>query len=224
MKQKVIILPSIMCSTPDNMKAYVRAFEENGIDAIHFDVMDGHYVPNIMLGVRDYQFLKSITDIPVDIHLMCREPELFIEYMKPQAGDWISFHPETAGNPYRLLQVIKDRGCLAGIAISPGVPISYIAEMAGILDYVLVMAVNPGFASQKMIPDLLDKLRRVRELIGCSEKNIPIYVDGNTTKENARTMLAYGACGLVTGTSSMMKEEVEGFGERYAEYMKNICV
>ena len=122
MNQKVIILPSVMCCTPAEMEPYVRGFEEGGVDAIHFDVMDGHYVPNIMMGVRDYQFLKSITDMPVDIHLMCTEPEMFLEYLKPQPKDWVSFHPEVARNPYRFLMSIRERGCRAGIVLSPGEP------------------------------------------------------------------------------------------------------
>lgn len=223
MNKKVTILPSIMCSTPDNTRDYVRAFEENGIDAIHFDVMDGHYVPNIMLGVRDYQFLKSITSMPVDVHLMCTEPEMFVEYIKPQPGDWVSFHPETARNPYRLIQSIQDRGCRAGIALSPAVPVSYIEEMAGVLDFVLLMSINPGFAGQKLVPDHPDKLRRIHEIIVRSGKNIPVYIDGNTTPENARAMLAGGADGLVVGTSSILKDGPEAFGTHYTAYMKAIC-
>lgn len=223
MNQKVIILPSIMCSTPQNMDAFVRAFEQNEIPAIHFDVMDGHYVANVMMGVRDYQFLKSITDIPIDLHLMCTEPEMFVEYMNPQPGDWVSFHPETARNPYRLLMAIRDRGCRAGIALSPGVPIAYIEEMAGVLDFVLVMSINPGFAGQKIVPDHPDKLKRIHEMVVRSGKSIQVFIDGNTTTSNARMMLANGADGLVVGTSSILKGGPEFFTEQYAAYLKEIC-
>lgn len=222
MDGKVIILPSIMCSTPQNMGDYIHAFEECGIDAIHFDVMDGHYVPNVMMGVRDYQYIKRITDMPVDMHLMCTAPEMFIEYMNPQPGDWVSFHPETARNPYRLAQAIRDRGCLAGIALSPAVSVSYIEEMASVLDFVLVMAVNPGFAGQKMVPDHLDKLRRIHEIVERTGKNIRVYVDGNTNVTNSRAMLAAGADGLVVGTSSILKDGPEKLAENYTEFLREI--
>lgn len=220
MNQKVIILPSVMCCTPAEMEPYVRSFEESKVDAIHFDVMDGHYVPNIMMGVRDYQFLKSITEMPVDIHLMCTEPEMFLEYLKPQPKDWVSFHPEVARNPYRFLMSIRERGCRAGIVLSPGEPVSWVEEMAGVLDFVLVMAVNPGFAGQKMVPDHLDKLKRIREIIDRSGKNIDLIVDGNTTTENATRMLAAGANGLVVGTSSTMKDGPDGFVKNCEAYRK----
>lgn len=222
MSQKTMILPSIMCSTPSNMEGYIREFEKCGIDAIHFDVMDGHFVPNVMLGVRDYTAIKKVTKMPVDIHLMCENPEIFLDYFKPQAGDWVSFHPETAKNPYSLLMNIKNRGCRAGIVLSPGSSVEYVTEMAGVLDFVLVMAVNPGFAGQKMVPDHLPKLRRIKSLIEASGKQIDIIIDGNTTPENARKMIEAGATGLVTGTSSMLKEGPEGFARMYNTYMASL--
>ena len=222
MSQKTKILPSIMCSSPADMEAYIREFEKCGIDAIHFDVMDGHFVPNIMLGVRDYTAIKKATQMPVDIHLMCEDPELYLDYFKPQPGDWVSFHPETSRNPYRLLMAIRDRGCRAGIVLSPGTPVEYITEMAGVLDFILVMAVNPGFAGQKMVPDHLPKLRRIRELVDAAGRQIDIIIDGNTTPENARKMIEAGAPGLVTGTSSMLKNGPEGFARMYEAYMESL--
>ena len=221
MKKNFIISPSIMCSTPSDMEPYVRAFEDCGIDAIHFDVMDGHYVPNIMLGVRDYAALKRSTKIPVDIHLMCTDPEGFVQILNPAEGDWVSFHPETARNPHRLLIDLKSRGCKAGIALSPGVPVGYIDELGAYLDFVLVMAVNPGFAGQKMLDDHLDKLRRVREAASRFE-GIEIIVDGNTTAQNSVTMLQNGATGLVIGTSSAMKFGPGKFTEEYNKYISEI--
>lgn len=222
MNKNFIISPSIMCSTPSDMEAYVRAFEESSIDAIHFDVMDGHYVPNIMLGVRDYAALKKASKIPVDIHLMCTAPEDFVQILQPAAGDWVSFHPETARNPHRLLVDLRARGCKTGIALSPGVPVSYIDELGTFLDFVLVMAVNPGFAGQKMLPDHLDKLRRVREATERFDHKIEIIVDGNTTVSNSITMLKGGATGLVIGTSSAMKHGAAQFSTEYECYIHDI--
>lgn len=222
MNQKLIISPSIMCSTPSNMEQYIRAFEKFGIDTIHFDVMDGHFVPNVMLSVRDYQAIKQMTDLPVDIHLMCTAPDVFIDYYQPQKGDWVSFHPETCHHPYRLLQEIQKRGCKAGIALSPGYPVDIIREVASVLDFVLVMAVNPGFAGQKMVPDHLDKLQRIKQIIESTGKHIEIMIDGNTTAANTKLMCAAGATGVVAGTSSLMRG-VENFEQSYNNYMKELA-
>ena len=143
-----------------------------------------------------------------------------MEYLKPQPKDWVSFHPEVARNPYRFLMSIRERGCRAGIVLSPGEPVSWVEEMAGVLDFVLVMAVNPGFAGQKMVPDHLEKLKRIREIIDRSGKNIDLIVDGNTTTENAPRMLEAGADGLVVGTSSTMKDGPAGFVKNCEAYRK----
>lgn len=222
MNKNFIISPSIMCSTPADMEPYAHAFEASGIDAIHFDVMDGYYVPNIMLGVRDYTALKKATKLPIDLHLMCTDPEGFVQILQPAEGDWVSFHPETARNPHRLLMDLKARGCKTGIALSPGVPVSYITELGTYLDFVLVMAVNPGFAGQKMLPDHLDKLRRVREETARFDHKIDIIVDGNTTVPNSIAMLKNGATGLVIGTSSAMKYGAARFCEEYERYILDI--
>mgnify|MGYP000975480821 FL=1 len=123
MNKKIIISPSIMCVKPWEIRDYIASFEEKNIDLIHFDVMDGHFVPNIMLGTNIYSAIKEITDIPVDIHLMCEEPEQYIEYFNVCKGDWVSFHPEATRQPYRFLQKIRERGCKAGIAPIPGTPV-----------------------------------------------------------------------------------------------------
>ena len=222
MNQKIIISPSIMCSTPSDMEAYIRAFEEKGIDTIHFDIMDGHYVPNVMLGVRDYQAIKKMTDIPVDIHMMTTAPDVFIDIFKPQPRDWVSFHPETTWHPYRLLEKIRSMGCKAGLALAPGYPVEVVREMISVLDFVLVMAVSPGFAGQKMVPDHLDKLTRIKQIIAESGKEIDIIIDGNTNAGNAKKMIAAGATGLVVGTSSMLRG-LDTFPQAYDDYVRAIA-
>lgn len=220
MNTKIVISPSVMCSTPGNMEAYIRKFESKNTELLHFDVMDGHYVPNVMMGVRDYQFIKRTTEIPVDLHLMCTAPEMFVEYFNVQPGDWVCFHPETARNAYSLCMNIRQRGCKAGIALSPATPVSWLEEMLGVVDYVMVMAVNPGFAGQKMVPDHLDKLRRIRKILDEHGVDIPVFVDGNTTVENAKKMIAAGATGIVGGTASMFKGGLDGFEETYKAYVE----
>jgi len=222
MGRKIIISPSIMCIKPWEIREFIAVFEEKNIDLIHFDVMDGHFVPNIMLGTNIYAAIKEITQIPVDIHLMCEEPEQYIDYFKVGKGDWVSFHPEATRQPYRILQMIRERGCKAGIALNPGTPVQYVEEMKSTLDFILVMAVEPGFAGQKMVPDHLGKLRRIKSIIDGSKMDIEIIVDGNTTIENSKKMLGAGATGFVAGTSSLIKYGAEGFAKAYDEFMEQL--
>lgn len=208
-----------MCEKPWQMKDYVKAFEEAGVAGIHFDVMDGHYVPNIMLGSDDFDAIRSITDLPIDVHIMADQPDDFLAFFDVRAGDRCSFHPEVSAQPYRLLERIRSLGAASGLVLSPGVPIEYVRECLGVLDYVTIMAVSPGFAGQVMVVDHLDKLRRVREIVDTADHPIEIIVDGNTTLSNARKMLAAGATGLVVGTSSIMKDGPRGFVRLYDEYL-----
>jgi ribulose-phosphate 3-epimerase len=207
-----------MCSKAWEIKDYLHAFEQVGVSAVHFDVMDGHYVPNIMLGTNTFNDIHATTNLPIDVHLMCVEPERYISYFKFQEGDWVSFHPEVCNQSYRLMQNLHDKGLRAGLALSPGISVSYLEECLSVLDFVLIMAVNPGFAGQKMVPDHLDKIRRVCRAVGRADHKIEIIVDGNTTAENAKDMHHAGATGFVTGTSSMMHEGAAGFVRLYHEY------
>lgn len=220
--RRVIISPSIMCVNPWDYPAHVEAFKQAGVDLIHFDVMDGHFVPNVMLGTRDYAALRSITDIPLDLHLMCEEPERILEYFPLTPGDWVSFHPETCRSPYRTLSHIRSLGCRAGLALSPGTPVDIIREFKSVLDFILVMAVEPGFAGQKMVPDHLDKLRAIRRITDEYRLPVDVLVDGNTSAANSRAMLEAGATGFVAGTSSMLKDGPESFLGHYNQYMKDI--
>lgn len=222
MDRRVIISPSIMCVNPWDYPAHVEAFKQAGVDLIHFDVMDGHFVPNVMLGTRDYAALKSITDIPLDLHLMCEEPERILGYFPVTAGDWVSFHPETSRCPYRTLSHIRSLGCKAGIALSPGTPVEVIREFKSVLDFILVMAVEPGFAGQKMVPDHLDKLRAIHKIVEECKLDVDILVDGNTSSANSRAMLEAGATGFVAGTSSMLRNGPESFIPNYNLYLKEI--
>ncbi len=218
----ISILPSVMCCKPWELKDYLKSFEKNGVDAIHFDVMDGHYVPNIVMGVTDFDAIRSLTTLPMDVHFMCIEPEHFVSYFDLRSGDWVSFHPEVCFQPYRLIQQLREKNIRAGYAISPAVPISYIEEALDILDFVLVMAVNPGYSGQKMVPDHLDKLSRIQRLTKQADHRIDLIIDGNTSIEKACKMIAAGATGFVTGTSSMLSEGPSGFERLYTHYIATL--
>ncbi|MEA5010492.1 MAG: ribulose-phosphate 3-epimerase [Angelakisella sp.] len=218
MQKKIMISPSIMCCKFWDMEKYIRTFEEVGIDTIHFDVMDGHYVNNTMLGTALYKQLKEVTKIPIDLHFMCENPESFIDYFMPEPGDWVSFHPETCRQPYRLLQNLRERGLHPGLALNPGTPLSYLEEDKSMVDFVMLMTVNPGFAGQTMVPDALSKIARIKKLLTENELNADLVVDGNTTFENAKKMKDAGANVFVVGTSSIL-QSVDDFRSKYYDYI-----
>lgn len=218
-EKHVPIYPSVMCCKPWELKEYLEEFEKAGIAGIHFDVMDGHYVPNVMLGTDDFNAIREVTNIPIDVHFMCTDPERFFTYFNWKENDRLSFHPETAKQPYRLLMAIREKGMKAGYAMSPGIPYGYVKEALPFLDFIMFMGVNPGFAGQKLIPNAYEKIRRMRELLDTADHKIELVIDGNTTPEHARKMLEAGADGLVTGTSSMLKLGPKAFEKCYNDYV-----
>ena len=218
---KVKVSPSIMCCKIEEYKPYMELFEEVGLDSIHFDIMDGTYVKNVMLGTTIYKDIKRLSKLPVDIHIMSYRPEEYLEFYDVMPNDRVSFHPETTAQPYKLLQTIHDKGCKAGLVLNPGTPISYLEECIALVDYVTLMTVNPGFAGQTMVPDAPKKIKRVRELLDHYKKDIDIVVDGNTTIENSRLMREAGANVFVVGTSSIIKG-LDKFTSLYKEYVTAI--
>ncbi len=221
--RNLFIAPSVMCARPWELLPYVKAFEEAQVGAIHFDVMDGHYAPNIMLGVSEFDAIRSVTDLPLDVHLMCVEPEKFIAYFQLREGDRVSFHPDASRRPVRLLQSLRARGIRAGYALSPGAPASSVEEALDALDFVMAMAVNPGFAGQTMVPDHIEKLRNLRAVLDTAGRRIELTVDGNTSVENARQMLRAGATGLVAGTASLMRGGPDSFVRLYRAYVEALA-
>lgn len=215
------ISPSIMCCKVEEYKPYLELFEKVQLDSVHFDIMDGAYVKNVMLGTPIYKDIKRLSKLPVDVHIMSYRPEEYMEYYDIQPGDRISFHPETTAQPYKLLQTIRDKGCKAGLVLNPGTPVSYLEECMDLLDYVTLMTVNPGFVGQKMVPDAPQKIRRVRQLLDAYEKEIDIVVDGNTTIENSRLMRDAGANAFVVGTSSIIRS-LDTFEEMYNAYVQEL--
>jgi ribulose-phosphate 3-epimerase len=215
---KIKISPSIMCVDTYRYEYYIKSFEESDIDYIHFDVMDGKFVPNIMLGMNVYNDIKQKTNIPIDIHLMVENPEQVINYFDVVEDDIITVHIESTNNIFGLLKLIKDKGCKCGISLNPGTPIHMIEEIINEVDFVLVMTIIPGFAGQKIIPSMFDKVRRIKELIERKNSSAKIIVDGNTTIENSKVLLKNGAEIIVVGTSSILNPKLN-FSVAYKEYV-----
>lgn len=202
---------------------YVRQFEQCGIDMIHFDVMDGNYVPNISLGTGCYKALREETKLPLDLHLMVQNPDKAIDYFDVHEGDFVSFHPQTISANYTLLKKIKSLGANAGIALNPGTSISYIEELKDLLDFVLVMTVEPGFPAQKLTDNAIDKVSRVTSLRKQSGSNFDIYCDGNCTVENSRKLKAAGANGIIVGSVLLNSDiKIDNFSKAFYDFKSKI--
>jgi len=216
MQNDVRIAPSILSADFSQLGQEVKAIDEAGADYIHIDVMDGHYVPNLTIGPNVVKSIRSYTDKVFDVHLMIEPVAPYIQAFADAGADIISFHPEAEPHYHRAIQEIKNAGCKAGLALNPATPISVLDHVIDDLDLILVMTVNPGFGGQSFIP-LLDKIKKVRNLIEESGKNIDLQVDGGITNETAKDVIAAGANLLVAGTS-VFKDGPSG----YAENIKNL--
>ena len=201
------ISPSVMRADFMNLKEEIRAFEENGIEYLHVDIMDGRFVPNFTLGTDFCRILKRETSIPLDLHLMVEDPEDKLAWFDVGEGDYVSVHYESTRHIQRVLQQIKAKGARTMLALNPGTPLSVIEEVFPELDAILVMTVNPGFAGQKLVPSTLDKIRRLRKYLDENGYgHVEIECDGNVSFENAKRMCQVGADIFVAGSSSVFSK------------------
>lgn len=214
MKQKKISA-SMMCSDLAHLKETLSIFEEYGIDYLHIDVMDGIFVPNLGLGVDYIRCLRDVTNIPLDIHLMIREPEYKLSWLGIKETDIVSVHYESTGQIQRALDVLRKYGCKSFIAINPGTPIYSIEEVIDDIDGINMLMVNPGFAGQKMVPSTMRKMEKMHRFLGeIGKESAEIEVDGNITLEKAEILSGYGASIFVAGTSCLFQGGLEGYPEK----------
>lgn len=211
MTHPIQISPSMMCADPFALQGVVDAFNAGAIEWLHIDVMDGRYVPNFTLGPDYCKALAAACPIPLDIHLMVEEPERHVGLFTGFPGARVSFHPETVRQPVRLIERIREAGASPGIAIDPAMTVESWAHLLALVDQVMIMTVNPGYAGQKLLPFCLPKLTRARELLNaCGNAKAQVEVDGNVSWANIPPMVAAGADILVAGTSSLfVKGRVE---------------
>lgn len=203
------LAPSMMCCDLLNVREQIKMFEQQSIDTLHIDIMDGSFVPNIALGTCFVAQLKKETSIPLDIHFMIDSPERYISTYPIGEGDYVSIHFESTKHVQRALQAIKDKGAKALIAINPATPICAVSEVLDDIDGVLIMSVNPGYAGQKMIPRSIEKIKAMRKFLDENGRSdAEIEVDGNVSIENAVKMRAAGANILVLGTAMQAKKEL----------------
>ena len=203
-----LISPSLMCADFLKLGDELKKLEAAGIEYLHIDIMDGEFVPNFQLGTDFIKKLKGATKIPLDVHMMVKNPEAKIDWIPFGEGDYVSVHYEACTHLQRALASIRARGGKPMLALNPATPLSVIEEVLPDLDAILVMTVNPGFAGQKLIPSTLDKIKRLRRYL--DEKgygHIEIECDGNVSFENAKKMREAGANIFVAGTSSIYAKD-----------------
>jgi ribulose-phosphate 3-epimerase len=195
------LAPSILSADFARLGEQVRAAAEGGAHVIHVDIMDGHFVPNLTIGPPVVKSLRKATELPLDCHLMIENPDEFIPVFAEAGADWISVHQEACRHLNRTLHLIKSHDCQAGVVINPATPVGALAEVLDIVDYVLVMSVNPGFGAQKFISSTLHKMRHLAEIRGQRGLNYRIEVDGGVALETVAEVVRAGAEILVAGNA-----------------------
>ncbi len=215
----VKIAPSILAADFSNLEREIKKVESY-IDYIHFDVMDGHFVPNLSFGPFLTKFVKKITHVPIDVHLMVTNPMEHVEWFIPHSPAIITIHYETCTNLYRMVRKIKENGIKAFVAINPHTPVSVLDDVVHFADGILIMSVNPGFSGQKFIERTYDKVEKLDRMRKERKLTYEIMVDGGVSPSNAQSLIEKGADILVMGSAVFQAEDpaevcrsVKGFGK-----------
>lgn len=212
-----MISPSLLSADFTNLEKEIKILNEEKVDFLHLDIMDGNYVPNISYGPGIVKSLRELTEIPFDTHLMIERPENFIEKFVEAGSDIITIHPSTTKHLDRTLSLIKSYGKKVGLALNPGDSLDVLDYNLEKLDLVLIMSVNPGFGGQKFIPSALKKIKEVKKLIQDRDLSALIEVDGGVKLNNAKDILEAGADILVSGSGIFEKgktrENIKAFKE-----------
>jgi ribulose-phosphate 3-epimerase len=197
----VRIAPSVLSADLGRLREQVERAIEGGAEWIHVDVMDGHFVPNLTFGAPMIRALRRITDRPLDVHLMVRNPEQYITEYADAGATVFTFHPEATVHVQRHLAAVRERGMLAGLALNPSSPLALAEEVFDDLDLVLVMSVNPGYSGQSYLPSATEKIRRLRALLDQAGSRATLEVDGGITTETIAEAWLAGADTFVAGTA-----------------------
>jgi ribulose-phosphate 3-epimerase len=204
-----VIAPSILSADFARLGEEVKAVEAGGAAMIHIDVMDGHFVPNITIGPAVTAALRNVTKLPLDCHLMIDEPDRYVDDFIEAGADMISVHVEAARHLHRTLSRIQELGAKAGVVLNPSTPLSALVEVLDLVDFVLLMSVNPGFGGQKMIPSVLEKARALRHRIDGGGLGTLIQIDGGLTMENLELVASSGVDIIVAGSSIFKSENAQ---------------
>jgi ribulose-phosphate 3-epimerase len=199
--QPVKIAPSILSADFSRLKDEIQAVEAGGADWLHVDVMDGHFVPNLTIGPVVVEWVRKVTTIPVDVHLMITDPDKYAPEFIKAGADWISVHPDTCRpNPRATLNKIRELGARPSLAVNPDVPLENVVDYFTDIDLLLMMTVFPGFGGQAFIPDVLPKIEEARRLIDQKKLPILIEVDGGIKADNIDRVVSAGGEVIVSGS------------------------
>jgi ribulose-phosphate 3-epimerase len=203
------LAPSILSADFARLGEEVAASERGGADLIHVDVMDGHFVPNITIGVPVVKALRGAAKRPLDVHLMIEHPDRYVTAFAEAGAAMISVHAEAVTHLHRTLDHIKAQGVEAGVVLNPSTPIAVLDEVLTELDYVVVMSVNPGFGGQSFIPRSLDKIRRLRAMLDAAGSDAPIEIDGGVGLDNVAAIVEAGVDMVVAGNAIFGADDPE---------------
>jgi ribulose-phosphate 3-epimerase len=204
------LAPSILSADFARLAEQVQAAAAGGATVLHVDVMDGHFVPNITIGPPVVASLNRATELPLDVHLMIENPDQYIPAFIEAGADWISVHQEAVIHLNRTLHLIRQQGALAGVVINPATPVHTLEEVLDLVDFVLIMSVNPGFGGQKFIPGSLEKIRKLAALRQSRRLNFRIEVDGGIALDTIGAVVQAGAEVLVAGNAVFGKGDPTG--------------
>jgi len=195
------LAPSILSADFARLADDVRAVTEGGATLLHVDVMDGHFVPNITIGPVVVASLRKVTELPLDVHLMIEHPDDYVEAFIEAGADWVSVHQEACVHLHRTVSLIRSKGAQAGVVLNPATPVETLVDVLDMVDYVLIMSVNPGFGGQKFIPGSLAKLKKLVAMRAARGLNFRIEIDGGVTLETIADVVRAGAEVLVAGNA-----------------------
>lgn len=201
------IAPSLLAADFSKLEEEMQDIEKGGADLVHLDVMDGRFVPNISFGPPVIQALRPITKLPFDVHLMIYHPEDYFDILKNLGVEMASFHIEAVTHVDRVIHALKSANIRCGLAVNPGTSLLMIDTVLPLLDYVLIMSVNPGFGGQKFIPYAVDKVKQLKKMITEKQLSVSIEVDGGVNQDNAFLLKNAGADILVAGSSVFGKSD-----------------
>jgi len=220
---KGMISASMMCADLVNLKETIKVFEEENVEYLHIDVMDGEFVPNFGLGVDYIRALRGLTNIPLDLHLMILNPEYKLQWIGIKDTDVVSIHYESTYQVQRVLDWLQPFGCKRFLAINPATPIYVLEEVLDYIDGINLLMVNPGFAGQKIVPSTLKKAEKLADFLRANGRDdIIVEVDGNITPENGRILSKTGASMYVCGSSSIFKGDVREYRDNIIRFRNSI--
>lgn len=220
----VKLAPSILAADFGNLLSDVKKVENAGVEYLHIDIMDGHFVPNISFGPVVMNALKGKTDLVFDVHLMIENPDMFMDEFVSAGADIIVVHQETCKHLHRTIQNIKSRGIKAGVSLNPATPINVLDDILEELDMVLIMSVNPGFGGQSFIESSLGKIERLKKMIDNRGLDIDIQVDGGVKSSNIRKVVEAGANVIVAGSAIFKADDVDTAVKEMREQVADLNV